>query len=505
MNYPDLKLLLDAATTTETISSAISILKDEYNRPYPDIKKLKKEYNPETHDVMDESLRKKKTVYGPPKEKPRVLMPGARPGDPLPPAETSQNIVRVEEVTRISLPFQRKIVESRVNMAFGIPVQLHCDTQDDIKKEQLLDLVNKIRDKNKIDTIDREYAREAQRATRVALNWFFVDGDRHNDYGVPMLGKFRCAVWKPWEGNELFPYFDDFNDMIAFSRGYKYKNIKNEDVNNFECYTSEFKYHFVADSNTGWRLNAKVANTYGKIPVVYTEFPEAAWEEVRQSIKRAEKILSDHGDINSYNAAPILFAQGGLVDMFEKDDTGRILVGGKDSELKVISWDNAPESIKLEIELRFREIYGFTNTPDLSMEQMSKLTNPSGETMKMLLVAATLQVLSDSEKYTDMQERSINLLLAMISTLVPAMKETAQSIIIKPKIIPFTIDNLVEKIGYLSQAVSAGIIAEKTATILSGLVENADKEVDQINAEKDATDERTNKNFQLQNTVPDGE
>lgn len=502
MKYPDLKLLLDAANTAELIGNVIALVIDKNNKPHPDIKALKAEYNPEGHAIFDKTKRPDRTVYDKAREAPGRIPPGAKPGDPLPEPEVNRKSIRTESVNRIAVPFQRYIVESRVNFAFGLPVKLEADT-DGEPQENYIKVLGRVFKKNKIDTVNREHAREGQRATRVAEYWYFVPGESNTEYGIKMTGKLRVATWKPWDGNELYPFYDDFGDMVAFGRGYTVKDAKNEDEQHFELYTAEFKYHWVQSRLNGWVAFEIIENPYGKIPIIYTQFDEPAWSSVRSAISRLETSLSDHGEINSYNATPTWFISGGLADFFEKDDKGRVMVGGPNSKMDVISWDNAPESIKLEIELLFRNIYGFTNTPDMSFEQMAKMTNPSGETMKMLFMAAHLQVLSDSEKYNDWQERRLNLLKSMLSYLAPELKAAADELDIEPRITPFMIDNNTEKINMLATAIGAGIISEKTGTTLSGLVENADKEIDQINEEKAAADERTNANFQIQNTLPE--
>lgn len=507
MIYEELKKKLDAAKESPNdINKIIDILKDEKNHPYPAIKLLKAEYDPSGHDVMNTDVRKLKPVYG---KKGEIIDPVSgfpKPGE-APPVVARKNpqsqdiILGYEDPTRIALPFQWSITESRVNFAFGLPVTLECTPEDD-KQKELYTVITKIRKKNKIDTVDRVFAREAHRATRAAEYWFFSPGETHSDYGKDLNGKIRCAVWQPFEGDDIYPFFDDFGDMIAFTRSYTIFDEEDKEVEMIDVFTSDFRYSFKRVSGTtAWGLTKEaIANPYKKIPVIFCDFKVPAWHYVRSPIARLETLVSDHADTNAYHASPKIFIKGKIQNFIKKGETGGVIQGDKDTNAEYLSWDRAPESTKLEAEMLMRFIYGFTNTPDMTFEQMAKMTNPSGETMKMLFMAAHLQVRSDSEQYNDWQERRNNLMKSIIAYHFKDLKDAASALEIEPKINPFMIDDTASKIENAIKANGGKpVVSRETSMGLTGLVPDVQKELELIKKEEKEQDDRDAQNFQRQN------
>lgn len=513
MEYEELKPRIEAAKTSKQVADLIELLKDTNNRPYPDIKKLKREYDPDGHDVMDESIRKDKILSTPKKDTFKTVKGAApAPGQAPVPAGYEQggrdgnNIMvpaGVELVTRIALPFQQEIVESRVDFAFGIPVKLECAPKDENEKS-VLDVITKIRKAVKIERIDRESAREAHRATRVAVLWGVTAAEEHERYGIPAKWKFRCLVLKPWDGNDIYPFYDDMGDMIAFCRAYTIKDIAGKDEMWFECYTQDFKYVWrngQAGNKKEWVLEgAPVANVFKKIPVVYMEFEQTPWHKVKTSIARLETMLSDLGDTNMYHASPKIFVKGKIQSFMKKGEAGGILQGDKDTTAEYMAWNNMPESVKLEAEFCYRTIFGMTRTPDMTFEQMAKMSNPSGETMKMLFMAAHLQTLADSEKYNDFQDRQISLLKSMIAFFFKDLAQAANKIEIEPKITPFVIDDETSRITNLMSANgNKPLMSQETSMNMYGKIPNVQEELERMAGQQEADDEREiSKEKQLQ-------
>jgi SPP1 family phage portal protein len=501
MLYEELKKLITGATSgsagVESISDLIEVIKDTHNRKYPDVEKYKKQYDPKTHGVMDETIRKNKRTREAPKKESVPLNPNDPQSKMVTREVPGDYTNEIELVNRIAIPLQKKIVDTRVNFAFGKPVTLEAKLEESKDADKtFMEVLNKVFKKNKIDTVNREFAREAHRATRVAECWFLAPGPDNMDYGAKVRGKLRVVVWKPWEGDMLYPFFDDYNDMIAFGRGYKTRDKENREEEHFEIYTVDEKIHFEnTNESKGWRMkqDGRAKNPYGKIPIIYTEFPEPAWTPVETMIDRLENMISDLGDTNQYHASPKILMTGNVQSVMKKGETGGLLKMDKDSDAKYLSWDNAPESLKVEAEFLLRFVYSMTNTPDMSFEQMNKMTNPSGETMKMLFMDAILQVLSDSEKWNDWQERRLSLVKTIINTTFEGMSGLGQ-FDIEPQINPFLIQDVSALISNVSSATGGAVtMSQKTGVQMlhkAGLVEDVELELEQINNEGAEADKR---------------
>src|SRR5690606_22147237 len=128
-------------------------------------------------------------------------------------------------------------------------------------------------------------------------------------------------------------------------------------------------------------------NEFGKIPVVYLsqEFPE--WHWVEDMIDRFEMSNSKFADTNDYFAHPMFKAKGNIESMPKKDETGKMITlpiheTGKgnivEADVEFLTWEHAPEAIKLESETLKGLIYSLSDTPDLSFDNVKGLGNVSG-------------------------------------------------------------------------------------------------------------------------------
>ncbi|MBQ9638925.1 MAG: hypothetical protein IJV22_05155, partial [Bacteroidales bacterium] len=57
-------------------------------------------------------------------------------------------------------------------------------------------------------------------------------------YGFASPLKIRCRTFSPMQGDELYPLFDEYGDMVAMSIGYTRKK-DGRSVNYFDTYTAE--------------------------------------------------------------------------------------------------------------------------------------------------------------------------------------------------------------------------------------------------------------------------
>ena len=82
-------------------------------------------------------------------------------------------------------------------------------------------------------------------------------------------------------GDNLFPLFDEYGDLIAFARAYKIKE-GTLDIDHFDVYTTDFTYKYV--NRTGWELDkqapkgGKIPNAAQKIPVIYYSQKQPEWQ-----------------------------------------------------------------------------------------------------------------------------------------------------------------------------------------------------------------------------------
>ena len=242
---------------------------------------------------------------------------------------------------------------------------------------------------------------------------------------------------------------------------------------------------------TGWIEDATLeikANILEKIPVVYATQEQAEWADVQYDIERLELLFSKHAEINDYHAAPKTFIKGTLTSSPESGEANGILQGGLDSEMKVISWDQSPDSIKLEIETRLENIHKFTQTPDISFKSIKGMNQISGVMLKMLFMDAHLKVMEKSEIWDVYFQRRYSILKGFIGKLLePNLDKIIGAIEIEPSIRPYMISDEKEHIETLMTANgNKAIISQKTSVKQSGLAIDPEEEFLLIQEEEKA-------------------
>ena len=248
----------------------------------------------------------------------------------------------------------------------------------------------------------------------------------------------------PKTGVLLYPYKDMYGDLLAFSRQFSVLE-NNKQVHYFEVHTANFIYLFVQDKS--WELveGYPKPNLLGKIPDVFAEQDFTEWYDVQWAIERLELLLSNHAQINDKHAAPLLAFTGKVKSFLQKGEGGAIeLENGADA--KYVAWNNATDSIKLEIENLIKYIHMLTQTPNISFDEVKSLGALSGTALKMLFFDAHLKVMDKREIYDEYLQRRINLLKRMVGVMNPSLKNIADNLIIEPEIVPFMVENEKEQI-----------------------------------------------------------
>lgn len=438
-----------------------------------EIETIKNQLDPTKHDVFDITKRPKKPVQKPTGQK-----------------DSNGNDVTqtvYEEVTRIAIPFQKIIVKRAVGFLLGNRVKLSGTAETDTQKK-LLEMVKRTWSDNKLDYFNRRLARTVMSQCEAAELWYLVQEESGFWQGIlnklklsigASAGKFRMRVklLSPIDGDKLYPFYDEAGDMVAFSR--EYEVIENsKKFTRFDVYTAEYRVKLLK-GETGWAIDGKIeANPFKKIPVVYYKQDEPEWYDAQSMIDRLETLLSNFGDTNDYFGAPMVFVKGQITGFANKGERGKVIMGEKDAEASYLSWDSAPEAIKIEIETLRELIYSMTQTPDISFSQMKNIGAVSGVALKLLFLDAHLKAENHIEVFGEMFQRRLNLIKSTIGNVIDiSLLPDVELLEVEPIITPYMPRNVKEDVEVLVQATSKPIISVKTALEHNPLVSDPETEL----------------------------
>ncbi|MDR2652253.1 MAG: phage portal protein [Prevotellaceae bacterium] len=472
---------------SDNTNAIIEKLKSGRNAAEPDVDLFESQLNPAKHDVMQEAKRpNKKTKEDISDEEAEEY----RIQNNLPVGYTGgiKERTRPVKVARIALALQKLIVKRAVAFTFGNPIILNAEPESDNEKVVLKAVKNILLD-TKSRTTNRKIAREIFSFTEAAELWYPVPVDNHIKYGFDSKFKLRVAILTHRDGNKIYPYFDETGDMTAFSREFLRVDDKKNKYAYFETYTSEAHYLWKQDKGQ-WEMEEGYPkpNVIGKIPVIYGQQPSVEWEDVQKLIERLEELLSNFADTNDYHASPKIIVKGELMGFAKKGETGAILqLEGDNADAKYLSWDHAPESVKLEIETLLRMIYTITQTPDISFDSIKGIGAISGIALKLLFMDAHLKVQDKMEVFDDFLQRRLNIIKAYISQFNTQLSEACETLSIEPEIVPYMIEDEQAKVDLLITANGGKAVASQKTTVQQlGWVADAEAEYDQILSEEAA-------------------
>lgn len=450
-----------------TANDVISELKSSRFIPQPDVEEAKKALNPKLHDVNDPIKRPDK----------RVKVDADNDADSAQKVITTDGEAvnfRTEKVARVAIALQKLIIKRAVSFCFGNPPKYNATPQND-NEQAVLYALNRILVDVKSKSMNRKIARAIFGFKECAEYWYTVPVNKsHSKYGFPAQHKLRCALFSPEYGDTLYPYFDETGDMVAFSRAFSRKDDNGNAVDYFETFTDKEHWLWMNGAN-GYEAAPGYPKpiAIGKIPVIYGHQPYFETEDVDKLIDRLEHLLSNFADTNDYHASPKIFTTGQINGWSKKGESGAVIEGEEGATMQYVSWQNAPESVKLEIETLLKLIYTISQTPDISFDAVKGLGAISGVALKLLFMDAHLKVQDKGEIFDDYLQRRVNVILAYIGQINTTLEKDCENIIVEPELVPYMLVNELEELNYwLTANGNKPVISQEESVEGAGISKN---------------------------------
>lgn len=465
------------------------------------------EFDVSQHAIFSETLRPKKKV--------KKVVKGVD-GQPLLDSKGQKQYTTEQiEVNRIGLPLQELIVKRRVSFMNVGNIQLIANPIDDGQK-RLFEVVKKHRTDNKLDFLEKEVATRMLSELQVAKIWYSEPVDPIYWTSIPgAKGNFRmrCKIVSPQLGYKLLPVFDDYGNLLYFGVAYESRRsllelsgitdgaqlaqLANEKDKRIDIYTDAAIYKFrqvrsgeTGGTSDGWIVESVTPHSYGKIPVVYYFKAEPPWAKVQKSIARLETLLSNFGDTNDYHASPVFVMMGKVgAKVLEKGEQGKSLqITGDNGDAKYVTWDQATEAVKLEIDTLVKFIYTCTQTPQMSMEDLKGLGATSGVAYDRIFIDAHLAARDELDgDFGQGIQRDINLAKAFAAAIDTTLVQAAQTLEITYEVPIFRINDDSETLSLLQKATGgAKLLSQKSGVSRSPLTKNVEEEMKLIEEEEQA-------------------
>ena len=389
----------------------------------------------------------------------------------------------IEEVTRVTCDLQRLATKRMTELCCGIPVKRVYKPENDMQKE-IAAYLEAIFDRNRINSMNIERLNMLFAGCEVLTLWYAIES-KNNTYGFDSQLKFRCRNFSPMLGDDLYPLFDEYGDMVAMSVGYTRKAGKKK-VQYFDTYT-EAKHIKYSDAGGEW---AEVENEditgVGKIPCIYMYRPTPIWEDTSKTVYEIEWALSRNGNYLRKNSKPIFVVLADEVIQFGDEKPGNkefkaVMQYPKGSTAQYVTWQQAIENLKFYVNELRSLFFTQLQLPDWSYEKMSQQAL-SGESRKQLFIDAQMKVNDESGRLLEGFDREINVVKAFLKTALPERYYSdIDALKVETKITPFSITDTKETVDMLMTANGGEPIMSQRESIEEfGHSDDVDKTLEEI-------------------------
>lgn len=395
----------------------------------------------------------------------------------------------LELVTRITCDMQRLAVKRMTELVCGTPVKRVYKPEND-KQQEIARIIEKIFERNRIDSVNIERCNMLYAGCEVMTLWYAVE-QKNTLYGVQSNLKMRCKNFSPMLGDELYPLFDEYGDMIALSVGYTRK-VGGKTVSYFDAYTADRHIKWSNELSSAWQVVEDEEITLGKIPAVYMFRPTPIWEDTSKIVFEIEWALSRNGNYLRKNSKPlfVVFADEAIQYGDEQDEHKEfksVMQYPKGSTAQYVTWAQAVENLKFYVTELRQSFFTQLQLPDWSYESMK--SNPmSGESRKQLFIDAQLKVKDESGRLLEFFDREVNVVKAFLKAILPESDHAdIDALPVETQVSPFTITDEKDTITNLMSANGGkAIISQRESIEMLGWSDDVDKTLQEIAEESSA-------------------
>lgn len=380
---------------------------------------------------------------------------------------------------RIPLTYARLITEKATAFSFAIPVKYLPKNDAD---RAGVDVINEVFEKNKINSKQIALSDSLYGSSICAEIWYIdnkadkVSYDNGKTSGYPIKVKVLDAL----KGEKFYPIFDNRGDMIAFIREYSIR-VEGADKlqERVEVLVNDAIYIYAkTDENTGYKLIDSDTNLVGKILAIYGCQGTSDYETVKKVIDRLSALVSGVGDINDYNAAPILMISGLIKTLVQKGEKGGVLQLTEGADAKLLESSNNFKGVEFEVATLRRAMQELSQTPSLAFEDLKGITNISGKALTIMLTDALLKATRKQSFWLEYLHRRLSVVKAILKQYHSLNIDDTN---VTVQLTNFEIKDFTDKVNDMVTLVGGkSLISRETGLRLLGLDIDVEEEIKKV-------------------------
>ena len=386
---------------------------------------------------------------------------------------------------RIALGLQKLAVKRIVELCFGLPVKRVYKPKNE-KQKLAGRIMEAIFQQNRIDSVNNDRGRYLYASCEFATIWYTQE--KQTVYaGETSPYRLRCKSYSPMQDTEIYPRFDEYDDLIALSIAYSRKR-GDTTIEYFETYTETRHLRWKKNQSGEWEEDMTPEEIYiGKIPGVYGSRSEPIWEDESPNVYEAEWTLSRNGNYLRKNLKPkwvvctdeqVKFGNEKDTDITSRD----VLKYPADAKVGYETWDQAIDSLKYHIDTIRQNFFSQLQLPEMSSDAMKSMPM-SAESRKMIFIDGQLKVTDESGLWYEVFYREINVVKAFMKKMYPGLAKEIDSLNVEVVITPYQIQDEAEKVNIYTNATGKQVMSQRTAIERLGYVDDVDVEIGLIQEE----------------------
>ena len=388
----------------------------------------------------------------------------------------------IEHVTRVTCDLQHLATKRMTELVTGIPVKRVYKPENDRQKE-IATFIENIYKRNRIDSVNIERCNMLFAGCEVMTLWYVVE-EQNTLYGARSNLKLRCRNFSPMLGDELYPLFDEYGDMVALSVGYTRKKGR-KTVRYFDTYTAT-KHIKWSDEEGSFSEIENENTTLGKIPGVYAYRPTPIWEDTSRTVYEIEWALSRNGNYLRQNSKPlfVVFADEAINYGDEKGPNKEfraVMQYPSSGRAEYVTWPQAVDNLQFYVEQLRNLFFTQLQLPDWSYEKMSQQAL-SGESRKQMFIDAQLKVKDESGRLLEAFDREVNVIKAFAKIMLgEGYAKDIDALKVETLITPFTITDESDTINSLMAANGGkALMSQRESIEIYGKSDDVDKTMQEI-------------------------
>ena len=476
---------IDEVLRIEDIDQKIAYLKKGRKTELPDAVKLYNDWNPNRHGIITDTEKYPKIKITVEKEK---EVYDEKTGKTTTIPKKTKDV----EPNRIALPIEQDIVNIQTAFTVGTEPKMNCEPEEN--EQGLFSALRKVLEKNKIKYQNKRIVRSWLSEQECAEYWYVVKDDGFWAKLKRKIGtlfgayapeyRLNSVIWSPFRGDKLYPFFDDSNNLVAFSREYKKKDLDDVEITCFMTITADSVYQW--EFIDGWKSVSSFKHGFKKLPVLYCYRPEAYCEKIKTLRVRLEKLLSNYADCIDYHFFPILMLFGDVQNFSGEFKSRVVELTGQGANAQYLTWNQVPTTVQYEAETLINQIYALTNTPRISFDAIKGSGNVlSGVAFDYVFLSTHLNVENLAEVIGEFMQRRVNFLVSALGSINSSLEKAAETIDINVEIEPYRLDNVDDRVSTAVKAVSGNVWSQKHGVLFAGNADRLDEELQQIKEEQE--------------------